>query len=130
MSEFLVQSPKGRGLCHQEKSMSVTPIIDGKPSRTLDDTENIYVSRTNIAPFQPLFAALFHDGYIELRALYKSGASYREFVRPHDTATIEWFLGEHLNGNIYFGVAGRKTSKDGTASNLLESRALWAGLDF
>lgn len=82
------------------------------------------------APSWPdLFSALYGDtdGLLELRTL-PSGT--QEFVRPDDSAAISTFLRQHAKQELYFGVALRKSTKDGTLENCGGLPALFCDLDF
>lgn len=82
------------------------------------------------APSWPdLFSALYgdSDGLLELRAL---PGGVQAFVKPNDSAAISAFLRQHEQRELYFGVALRKSLKDGTLDNCGGLTVLFCDSDF
>jgi hypothetical protein len=67
------------------------------------------------------------DGLIELRSLPSKS---RCFVEPGAQSLIERFVDEHINEDIYFGVAARRDSSSGRLENCTRVRAVFVDLDF
>ena len=80
--------------------------------------------------FEDLFAELFpakFKGLVELRAL---PSKHRIFVHPSHLHEIRHFLDQHRADNIFFGVASRAKSGDGSLANCHDLWAFWVDIDF
>src|SRR5262249_39177904 len=79
--------------------------------------------------FSPVLDSLFRseDGFIELRAL---PGRARTFVIPGDNTSVQRFIDDHEEENIYFAVAARRDSTSGRLENCSFIRAVFADIDF
>lgn len=69
------------------------------------------------------------SGFIELRAF---PSKHRDFFNldPLDKEGMEEFCKRHRSENLFFGVALRETTRDGTKENLWQIPAVWCDVDF
>jgi hypothetical protein len=66
-------------------------------------------------------------GFLELRALPSRA---QDFLEPRDDQGIRRFQKRHVDENLFFGVAMRRESGDGSLANCVEVWALWCDIDF
>lgn len=73
------------------------------------------------------FAALFSEGFIELRALSRVD---RGFFPASDPTPAKRFLAAHRHKNLVFGVAVRRDGSGGDLANCLSLSALFVDVNF
>jgi hypothetical protein len=76
--------------------------------------------------------SLFHpgDGYVNFRAISRDKKISSLFIPTNEPERVHDFLKEHRDANIYFGVASRRSDRNGRLENCGTIRALWADIDF
>jgi hypothetical protein len=73
----------------------------------------------------------FPEGHVELRAV-PAGAGTQDFIAPSqlNDRRVDAFVRQHAGRNIYFGVASRRTSLNGTRENCGLLGAIFVDIDF